>query len=731
MESRRPCLQIGEDKLLYLNQMKQTLLLLILIFSTLAANSQSKDEKKIIAHLSALESATTDTSKVRLMCSLSKLYRTTDIEKSVFYANNAIELAQKTKDKYFISKAIAEISSNKSHLGKYSEAILYAKKALEVLQADTVNYINNKYLINLHLAQIYIDLGMAYDFNSQYAPSIKYYLKALDLFQLIKHREGQAVASNNLGISYLYADELDKSEKYFQETFDIYMSLKDTSTAYQAKMNLAIIDYYEGDFDRAIAIFKETEVMMRKIGNTRSLGNSLTNLGEVYKEDGRYDSAQVYITEAIEIDKELQDFDGLASDYFVLGDIYLLKGNLALSRKYIIEGIEISKKIARKNSLKEGYEKLYELELKSQNYKEALENYVLFTAYNDTIKKESNSSKLGKIEAENEFNKKMAVKEIENAQNLKIEEEKRNRQTVILYFTIAIMLVVLIFVFMVWKAMKIAKQQKELVQLANIQIEEKNHELTDSIRYAKRIQLALLKDDDMQSSNLPEYFILFEPKDIVSGDFYWTFNTEKYWYMAAADCTGHGVPGAMLTMLGTAYLNEICSSNEQLSPAQLLDQLKSKITKELSQTGTQGESKDGMDMSVIRMNKSSREIEWAGANNPMYQISNNELIEIKPDKQPIGYSDNVQPFTNHKVDVKTGDSIYLFSDGFADQFGGENLPAGRQGGKKYKYSNFKKIIRETNSLTPSAQKEALFTSFKNWQGKLEQLDDVCVIGIRL
>jgi serine phosphatase RsbU (regulator of sigma subunit) len=307
---------------------------------------------------------------------------------------------------------------------------------------------------------------------------------------------------------------------------------------------------------------------------------------------------------------------------------------------------------------------------------------------------------------------------------LQSEQGKLTKQGIILYFTIAIIVVILFFVYMLMKSLRQTREQKELVDIAKLEIEEKNRELIDSINYAKRIQLALLKEDEDESKNLPNHFILFQPKDILSGDFYWTYRIDIFWYIAAVDCTGHGVPGALLTMLGTAYLNEICAGNRILTPAEILDKLKFKITKELSQTGIRGESKDGMDMSLIRLNLDTNEIQWAGANNGLYFINNDGLQELKPDKQPIGYSDNPRPFTNHFAPLKVGDSLYLFSDGYADQFGGEK-------GKKFKYSNFKKILIETDKDSPQNQKEKLLASFKKWQGELEQLDDVCVIGVRI
>lgn len=699
------------------------LLPIILSIVSLQLWAQSERELEIQQIEQQVKETKSDTTKVRLLCLLSNKLRAIDLGESERYSHEALEIAQKTNEKYYIAKSLNSVGQNFIYVGEYNKALVINEKARTILNADTLNLNNNKLHENRLLGQIYNSLGTVFDFKSQYAKSIKYYLKGKDIFEEIENLEGLGVTYNNLGISYMYVGDYKKSHEYFNESYRIYMVMGDTSTAYSAKMNLGIIKYFEGDFEQALMYFKESENEMRKIGNVRSLGHCITNIGEAYKELGQYDSAIVYIKEGIEIDFQLEDKEGLGTDYRILADTYIDMGELNLAEKYVEKALDIAIEIDRKTDLKDCYKKLYIINEKANRYELAFKYHKLYTAYNDTIKSESSSSKLGKIEAENEFNKQMAIKEVENKKLLEIEEEKRARQTTILYFTIAIMVVVLFFVYMVWRSLKNVKKQKELVVEANNQIEEKNKELTDSIRYAKRIQLALLKEDNSQLKNIPEHFILFEPKDIVSGDFYWTYHMEQYWYIAAADCTGHGVPGAMLTMLGTAYLNEICSGNDLHTPAQLLDLLKQKITTELSQTGSQGESKDGMDMSVIRMNLTTGEVEWAGANNPLYQISDGALTEIKADKQPIGYSEKVSPFTNHNISLKKGDSLYLFSDGYADQFGGEK-------GKKYKYSNFKKVLSQTNSMSPEDQKNALLESFRNWQGNLEQLDDVCVIGIR-
>ncbi len=267
-------------------------------------------------------------------------------------------------------------------------------------------------------------------------------------------------------------------------------------------------------------------------------------------------------------------------------------------------------------------------------------------------------------------------------------------------------------------------KQKKVIEEKSHAVEEKQKEILDSIHYAKRIQQALLKEEEHISEHLPEHFILYLPKDVVAGDFYWAAQQKDTWSIAAADCTGHGVPGAMMSMLGMAFLNEINSANKDVSPAAILNELRHRIITELGQTGKSGSSQDGMDISLISINLKTLHSEWAGANNPLWIIREGKVIEYKADKQPIGYFPEQKPFTNHLFDLQKGDTVYLYTDGFADQFGGPK-------GKKYLYKQLERLILSANSETLVKQKEMLNESFQSWKGHLEQIDDVCIIGIKI
>lgn len=256
-------------------------------------------------------------------------------------------------------------------------------------------------------------------------------------------------------------------------------------------------------------------------------------------------------------------------------------------------------------------------------------------------------------------------------------------------------------------------------------IEQKNQSITDSIQYAARIQNAVMLPLTFLSDWGVENFIFFRPKDIVSGDFYWGFRKKGYLCIAAADCTGHGVPGGFMSMLGNAFLNEIVITSEISSASQILDKLRDEIIRALRQRGVTGEARDGMDISLITIDQKRHILQFSGANNPLYLVRRGDLTRYQADRMPIGiHVTDITPFTNHEIQVEPGDVIYLFSDGYADQFGGES-------GKKFMYKPFQELLTSISRKPMNDQAEILGSTFDNWKKGYDQVDDVLVIGIRI
>jgi serine phosphatase RsbU (regulator of sigma subunit) len=267
--------------------------------------------------------------------------------------------------------------------------------------------------------------------------------------------------------------------------------------------------------------------------------------------------------------------------------------------------------------------------------------------------------------------------------------------------------------------------QNQVVSSQKGQITDKNKRINSSIKYAARIQQAVLPSEEYMTKVLPQYFILNKPRDIVSGDFYWVEEKDNKLIIVVADSTGHGVPGAFMSMLGISMLTEIVNKEICLGANEILNELRKKIKTSLKQTGEQSEQKDGFDMAVCIIDSQTKELEFAGAYNSLYLIREGELDEIKADRMPVGvHLKEKSSFTSHQTLLQTGDSIYLFSDGFADQFGGNEQ-------QKFKIKNFKKLLLTIHKQTLTQQKQQLEEIFDNWQGKNHQTDDVLVFGMKI
>ncbi|MDG2332080.1 MAG: SpoIIE family protein phosphatase [Flavobacteriales bacterium] len=268
-------------------------------------------------------------------------------------------------------------------------------------------------------------------------------------------------------------------------------------------------------------------------------------------------------------------------------------------------------------------------------------------------------------------------------------------------------------------------RQKGELEKQKMRIEELYKDVTDSIKYAKRLQDSILPPDSQIKKLLPESFVLFKPKDIVSGDFYWMEETNGKIHLAAVDCTGHGVPGAFMSLVGANALDIAVQGKDTNTPAEILNELNRITSESLNKSEANSKVRDGMDLAMVSFSKDFKTMEYAGANNPLYQIRGDEVMQTKADKFAIGsFKHGDMHYTNHQIDIEEGDMIYLFSDGYADQFGGVK-------GKKFMYRQFRDTLLSIKQLPLQEQCEILNTKIENWRGNYEQIDDILIIGIRV
>ena len=305
----------------------------------------------------------------------------------------------------------------------------------------------------------------------------------------------------------------------------------------------------------------------------------------------------------------------------------------------------------------------------------------------------------------------------------------------ILLVSIVVSVIFLVMLFFIAKLYIGKRRDNQILELQNEKIEKQNTEITaqkdkivESIRYAQKIQQAVMPPEEYFSKYLPDHFIMLKPKDIVSGDFYWGNHVGEKFVFTAADCTGHGVPGAFMSLLGIAFLNDITArmTAENITAGDILTILRSNIITYLRQSGKEDEQKDGMDMAICVYDKKQSKIQYAGAHNPLIIIRDNTLTQTDADEMPIGYYENqTDKFTNHEIDIKKGDMLYMFSDGYSDQFG---IVDGKR--RKYMIRNFRDFLLKIHNLELKEQKQRLDDNIENWRGNLKQLDDILVVGVR-
>jgi len=679
-----------------------------------------------------------DTNKVNALNILSgKFIDLNKDDSSLMYALKAEELGKSLGYKKGIALSYRNEGSIYEDRGDYPKALeLY----LNAYSLDEETGYKNGLSSDLgYTGNIYYEQG-------NYPKALEYYLKALKIDQELGDKDGIAVDMGNIGAIYRTQGNYLEALDYDIKALAIYQKLKDKEGSARILGNIGNIYTEQGNYNKALEYDSKAIAIYQETGNKTGIAINLGNIGNIYFGLHDYLKALEYNLKALSLDRELGNKHGIASNLCNIGDNYIKQKKYTQARTYLDSALNLAKTLGENEVMRTVYGSRTALDSALHDYKTGWEDYGHYIAYRDSLINEAKTKKLVQASMNSEFEKKQAELKAEQDKKDALAEQERKKQILIrdtFMAGFALMLALAFFIFRGYrqkqKANEIISRQKEevenqkaLVEDQKKLVEEKNKDIIDSINYAQRIQKALLKEEERVSMHLPDHFILFRPKDIVSGDFYWSLEKEQYFYMAAVDCTGHGVPGGFMSMLGIAFLNEITAGAAALTPAEILNQLRDKILKELGQTGAEEESQDGMDISLMRIDLKTNEIQWSGANNPLWVVKTSAngnpekspLTEIPPDKQPIGYYPLMKPFTNHIMKNERDSIIYLFSDGYADQFGGPN-------GKKFKYKRLQELLVAIRTMTLKEQKKILEQKFREWQGNMDQIDDVLIMGIRV
>lgn len=542
--------------------------------------------------------------------------------------------------------------------------------------------------------------------------SYKESLTALENSEAINYKKGIAESCKNLGYCYWRFSDFSLSLSHSLRAIEIFQNLNDLKGEADTLNNIGAVYMFQNDNEKRLEVNIRCKKIREKIGDLEGVSSSEGNIGETYFEMGDYENAEICFHSVL--NNPNASVQGRAWANHNLGLVEKEKKNYEKALDYYKKGLDLSFSAHYSVLITDSYLRMAELYIDLENLDQAILN-----AEKALDSSRESGAKEGEKRALYFLSKSYEKKKLFET-SLKYHKD---------YHTIDME---------ISRDTEMERLKTTQLRVAFNKIEEQKNELLDSIRYAEQIQEAVLTRHQSQDL-IGGYFLIFQAKDIVSGDFYWYYEKDEYYYMCVADCTGHGVPGAFLTMLGTTYLNEIMTLEGLASPGQILDRLREHFIIGLSQSSNTG-NKDGMDISMIRVNTKTLEAEWSGANNPVWIVRDNvqpsianakttvkdsySLYEVKGDIQSISIMDNMQTFTNHEIQLLKNDRVYLFSDGYTDQFGGEN-------GKKFMTGNFKKAILDRQHLDLKAQGEDLKIIFDEWKGQNEQVDDICVLGIEI
>ena len=619
------------------------------------------------------ETETTDLKKLDLLSKISGKLCQLDSKRSIQYSNMEEELALKLKNKSKLTDAYLNKAIAYRELSKNEEALNYNLKALRTAEDNRDTFF---------IAKSNNILAVFYHVNNSFEQAEKYYLSSFDMFVALKDARSQAIVYNNLS--------------------DIYSKTNRKKLAEEA-LNKSII-------------------ARKKSGNIRSIGIGYYSLAYYLAAIENYSRSLIVADSAMVYIKEAED-DLYYSQLLVLkGEDLTKMKKFEQSNKILLDMLNNNVLFENKLDMIDGiYSNISTNYEGLNNPAEALRFSRLERSVADSIYRLDNLTSLA--EAQTKFDSEKQTRQIEKLNSeKKINALELNRQKTIRNAFLAGSLIFLIFSALIFRSLQLNRKSKKVIELQKEELEIKNKEVTDSIHYAQRIQSALMSHAGLLKANIKEHFILFKPKDIVSGDFYWATKKDNRLYIAVCDSTGHGVPGAFMSLLNINFLNEAINEKNISQPNAIFNYVRKKLIENISQDGAQ----DGMDgiLICITLENGITKLTYSAANNNPLLYSENKLIDLPTDKMPVGKGEKTEDFKLYEVENCAGSTIYLYTDGYADQFGGPK-------GKKFKDKNLNSLINSIALLPLGEQKEKLEFTFHSWKNSLEQVDDVCVVGIKL
>lgn len=669
--------------------------LLFSLFPFIFSLAHAQVEKKIDSLQVALKNATEDTVKRRIYDAIGYYYITFDLAQSLQNYRNALELeGDSSKEKV---NTLRKMGNAYFHHMIYEKALEYYLQSLKVStdigdRAGMAASFGN-------MGNVYAREGDLSGNRSDYEKSIEFQTKAMEIRKALGDYDNLNNCILNIGNAYMGLGQEETALQNYQSALKRYEESEDHGGIDLARINIA-------------------EAYL-------ALGNKTHNKSD-------YEKAKEYFLERLSFYKDVnsQTRALLLKD---LGEVYLREGNFPLAISYLEQALEMGKSTHETEVAKNAAKFLAELYGKKGDFKKAFEYGQLCDALKDSLITQQKTSDMTRMQiAFDTEEKESQIKLLETNQKMsQLEIAKSNadidrQRTIIIASFIAVFLLAGL-VFLLFNRYKLKQQANDKIAAAYNLIERKNIQITDSINYAKRIQDSILPSEEMLRDYFPDSFIFYQPRDIVSGDFYWFSERAGKIIIAVADCTGHGVPGAFMSMIGNTILNEIVNEGGILDPAEILTHL----DKDMSSSLRQGNSlrngqEDGMDISICVINKKQMQLEFAAANHSLFLFQSGKSEIIYGDIYSIGgiFGKGKKVFTKRTIQLQDHCSLFMSTDGYADQFGGEQH-------KKFMLGKFEEMLANIASEPASEQKKRMQQAFQSWKGETKQLDDVLVIGIKV
>ncbi len=739
-----------------------------------------------------------DTTRLNLLLDIAWDYSYSNFDSGKYYAGEALLLARQLKNEHKLAEAYSTYGNCCRSLLRFDSALHYLSLSLQLYEKQ-----NN----TRKIAGMLQNIANVYNARRQFAEAIQKYKEALAYSRKAHYDLGQIVIITNMVGVYQQMGDYEKALGFAHEALEINKRLRDTSQYACLYSNMALIlqgqkqyekcleynkialDYarsqhdkntegsvlfnmatvckLKGNYPEAEQLFRQSIQVFDKLGDSVSIASNLHNLGNCFADQGNIDEALRYQLIAKGVYERQADSTYFGSTWLALAQLYSEKGK---HREALLLGnqtLALAMSMGEMELIKSAFGGLSEFYKRAGDYKNALLYMEKANAIADSLFNQQVAIKTAFMQGELDLaTKESKIELLKKSEELKTTELKR--KSAMQYFLIGIIAFVMVFLGFALMAYrnkkkdnKIILSQKTEVEQQKLIIEEKNREILDSIHYARRIQGALLAGEELMTKNLRttsgggrrDYFILYKPKDIVSGDFYWATEVKKLrsgrmvfekgqsagvtdsdnlskslFALVTADCTGHGVPGAFMSLLNISFLNEAMNEKKITRPDQVLNHVRDNIIKALSTDGSREGGRDGMDAVCCLFDFETMKLQYAAANNGIYIIRKQTdgagiLIDLKPDKFPVGRHDrDKQPFSLNEFDLQPGDRIYTYTDGYADQFGGSK-------GKKFMYKQLQSLLLEHAEKALCQQKEILDETISTWMGNLEQVDDILIIGI--